>query len=218
MLECVFLPMVPNFVGSAGARYEYESGERPLDGADMTAAFAALEQLRPYLAEDFMTVSVVDAQARFIAGESPLIFEGSWNADMFTVEGLNGDVFSAPPPKGNEPVVVFQSDIGVAMNAATANVDACREFLAWLATRAAAESIQKNFSSGFFSMSGYEVAQENPYAVSFFELAHTYKTDERFIWPKLMDLYNPMNDAVLKVLEGGMTPEDAAGSLAAVAR
>jgi raffinose/stachyose/melibiose transport system substrate-binding protein len=38
-------------------------------------------------------------------------------------------------------------------------------------------------------------------------------TDARFVWPKLMDLYAPMNQEVIALLKGTQTPEGAAAAI-----
>jgi raffinose/stachyose/melibiose transport system substrate-binding protein len=43
------------------------------------------------------------------------------------------------------------------------------------------------------------------------------ETDARFVWPKFMDLYAPMNQAVIRVLKGETTARQAADEMEAVA-
>ena len=63
-------------------------------------------------------------------------------------------------------------------------------------------------------MINFEIQLEDVHANEFLALNLGKQTDARFVWPALMDLYSPMNQAVIGVLKGTMTPQQAADSVA----
>jgi raffinose/stachyose/melibiose transport system substrate-binding protein len=53
----------------------------------------------------------------------------------------------------------------------------------------------------------------DPHANEFLALNSGKETDARFVWPKFLDLYPPMNQAVIQVLKGEITPRQAADKM-----
>jgi raffinose/stachyose/melibiose transport system substrate-binding protein len=66
-------------------------------------------------------------------------------------------------------------------------------------------------------MINFPIQLADPHANEFLALNTGRETDARFVWPKLMDLYAPMNQAVIKVLKGEQTPRQAADAMEAEA-
>jgi raffinose/stachyose/melibiose transport system substrate-binding protein len=54
---------------------------------------------------------------------------------------------------------------------------------------------------------------DDPHANEFLALNNGKDTDARFVWPKFLDLYAPMNQSVIKVLKGEQTPQQAANDM-----
>jgi raffinose/stachyose/melibiose transport system substrate-binding protein len=65
-------------------------------------------------------------------------------------------------------------------------------------------------------MINFEIKLDDPHANEFLALNAGKETDARFVWPALMDLYAPMNQAVIKVMRGEITAQKAADSVAAL--
>ncbi|MGB4406667.1 MAG: hypothetical protein WBI82_07400 [Sphaerochaeta sp.] len=59
----------------------------------------------------------------------------------------------------------------------------------------------------------FAITLENPHANEFLALNAGKQTDARFVWPTLMDLYSPMDQAAIKVKKGDITARQAADSI-----
>ncbi|MDD4302314.1 MAG: carbohydrate ABC transporter substrate-binding protein, partial [Sphaerochaeta sp.] len=88
-----------------------------------------------------------------------------------------------------------------------------KAFLAWLCTEEGATTASQNLPSGYFPMINFPIELEDPHANEFLSLNTGKETDARFVWPKLMNLYSPMNQAVIKVMKGDITAKQAADSV-----
>jgi raffinose/stachyose/melibiose transport system substrate-binding protein len=53
----------------------------------------------------------------------------------------------------------------------------------------------------------------DPHANEFLNLNSGKETDARFVWPKFLDLYAPMDQAVIQVIKGEITPRQAADDM-----
>jgi raffinose/stachyose/melibiose transport system substrate-binding protein len=68
-----------------------------------------------------------------------------------------------------------------------------------------------------FPMVRFPIQISNPIANAFLALNQGKETDVRFVWPKFMDLYAPMNQAVIQVIRGQKTARQAADEMEAEA-
>ena len=91
-----------------------------------------------------------------------------------------------------------------------------KAFLAWLASPEGAALASEQLPTGFYPMINAPITLSDPHANEFLALNTGKETDARFVWPKMMDLYAPMNQEVIKVLKGETTPQAAADALAAL--
>jgi raffinose/stachyose/melibiose transport system substrate-binding protein len=66
-------------------------------------------------------------------------------------------------------------------------------------------------------MINFPIQLSDVHANEFLALNQGKETDARFVWPKLMDLYSPMNHAVIQVLKGEITARQAADAMEAAA-
>jgi len=91
-----------------------------------------------------------------------------------------------------------------------------KHFLRWMATAEFA-SLMVEQLPGFFPMHTNVAASDNPHAEAFLELNDQYPTDIRFAWGKIRDgepgAYKLSLQASVDVINGLITPEEAAGSL-----
>ena len=62
----------------------------------------------------------------------------------------------------------------------------------------------------------FPIKLENLHANEFLALNAGKETDARFVWPKLMHLYAPMNQAVIRVMKGQISAQAAADSVQAL--
>lgn len=222
--EVVMMTLLPNNVGGINGRMAYLNGDRCFNDASMVAAFQQIKDLTPYLPDGFTATDYAGGQQLFVQGKAAMFFDGSWS--ISAVEKLEPSfkwsVFAAPPAAGKDEYISFHMDAAIGMNAATKNADAAKTFLQWLETGKFAEEFG-NDVPGFFGVSKNTPALKDPVATTFLDFNKKAKgTDIRFVWEKLMDApsgqvsaYNAMNDAVIAVLNGKQTPQEAADSLQA---
>ncbi len=211
-LECLFLPMLPNFIGGASERVKYESGEKKMNDANFVAAYKAVGDLAKYLPKGFEAVTYNDSQVLFNTQKAVMFFDGSWTMEVYKDATFDWGVFAVPAPAGRKAIVVFHPDMAITMNSKTKYPDQSKAFLAWLCTSEGATTASANLPLGFFPMINFPIKLTDAHANEFLALNNGKETDARFVWPKLMDLYAPMNQAVIKVLKGEMTPQQAANA------
>ncbi len=215
ILECFFLGMVPSFVGGADERVKYESGEKKMDDPAFVSAYAAIAQTAPYLPSGFEAITYNDSQVLFETEQAVMFVDGSWTAGVYSDAAFDWGVFPIPGPTADSTAITFHPDMAITMNAATAHPDEAKAFLEWLCTKDGATTASKNLPVGYYPMIDFEITLDDPHANEFLAMNTNRDTDARFVWPALMDLYAPMNQAVIQVIKGEMTPEQAASSVAA---
>ncbi|MCR5289343.1 MAG: extracellular solute-binding protein [Treponema sp.] len=216
ILECFFLGgVVPDYVGGAAERVQYEKGSKKLNDAAFVAAYQAMAEVAPYLPKGFEAVTYNDSQILFNTQKAVMFMDGSWTAGVYSDADFEWGVFALPAPKGRKTVICFHPDMALTMNTKTAHPEEAKAFLAWLCTKEGATTASRNLPVGYYPMIKYEIALEDAHANEFLSLNTGKDTDARFVWPALMDLYAPMNQAVISVIKGTQTPQQAADSVAA---
>jgi raffinose/stachyose/melibiose transport system substrate-binding protein len=217
ILEVYFLGMLPNFIGGASERVKYESGEKKLNDASVQAAFQAMADSAKYLPKGYEAVTYNDSQALFNTQQAVMFMDGSWTAGVYSDVPFEWGVFAMPAPRGKQTAVTFHPDMAITWNAKTKYPEECKDFLAWIASREGAVVASANLPLGFFPMINSPIQLADSHANEFLALNSGKETDARFVWPKFMDLYAPMNQAVIRVLKGEMTPRQAADAMESAA-
>jgi len=213
ILECFFLGMLPNYIGGAAERVKYETGAKKLNDADFTAAFQGMADVAKYLPKGFESVTYNDSQALFNTQQAVMFMDGSWTAGVYAGVSFDWGVFAMPAPRGKNTAICFHPDMAITWNAKTKYPQECKDFLAWLATREGATTASAALPLGFFPMINFPIQLADAHANEFLGLNSGKETDARFVWPKFMDLYAPMNQAVIRVLKGEITPRQAADAM-----
>jgi raffinose/stachyose/melibiose transport system substrate-binding protein len=217
ILECFYLGMLPNFIGGGTERAKYESGEKKLNDAAFIASFQALADASKYLTKGFEAVTYNDSQALFNTQQAVMFVDGSWNLSVYIGAPFEWGLFAIPAPKGRSTLISFHPDMAIAYNTSTKYPSECREFLAWLASPEGATVASQFMPEGFFPMISAPIKLADAHANEFLALNTGKDTDARFVWPKFLDLYAPMNQAVIKVLKGEQSPQQAANDMEAAA-
>lgn len=222
--EVVMMALIPNVIGGYEGRMAYLNGERCFNDADMVAAFQQIKDLTPYLPDGFTGIAYYDGQQLFVQGQAAMFFDGSWSISGFEKDApeFKWSAFPVPPPAGKDQHISFHMDAAIGMNTATENADAARTFLTWLTGPEFAEAFG-NGVPGFFPVSKNVPTLTDPVANTFMSFnSQAAGTDIRFVWEKLLaapsgqkDAYTAMNDAVIAVLKGEQTPQEAADALQA---
>jgi raffinose/stachyose/melibiose transport system substrate-binding protein len=217
ILEVFYLGMLPNFVGGGAERAAYESGAKKLNDANFAASFQAVADAAKYLPQGFESVTYNDSQALFNTQQAVMFMDGSWTAGVYADAPFEWGVFAMPAPRGRPTLITFHPDMAITYNKATKYPKECQEFLAWLASPQGAAIASQALPVGFFPMISAPITLDDPHANEFLALNKGRDTDARFVWPKFLDLYAPMNQAVIKVLKGEQTPQQAANDMEAAA-
>jgi raffinose/stachyose/melibiose transport system substrate-binding protein len=217
ILECFFLGMLPNYIGGAAERVKYETGAKKLNDADFTAAFQGMADVAKFLPKGYASVTYNDSQALFNTQQAVMFMDGSWTAGVYSGADFQWGLFAIPAPSGKKTAICFHPDMAITYNAKSKYQQECKDFLAWLSTREGATTASAALPLGFFPMINASIQLADPHANEFLALNSGKETDARFVWPKFMDLYAPMNQAVIQVLNGAMTPRQAADAMEAAA-
>ena len=215
ILEVYFLGIVPNFIGGTSERLKYESGEKKLNDDNFVAAFQAMADSAKYLPKGFESVTYNDSQALFNTQQAVMFMDGSWTIGVYADAKFDWGVFAMPAPQGKKTAICFHPDMAITWNAKTKYPQECKDFLAWLASPQGASTASSALPLGFFPMINAPITLTDPHANAFLALNNGKETDARFVWPKFMDLYAPMNQAVIQVLKGEITPRQAADAMEA---
>jgi len=142
-----------------------------------------------------------------------MFMDGSWTAGVYSGAAFDWGLFAMPAPRGGKTAICFHPDMAITWNAKTKYPQECKDFLAWLATREGATTASKALPLGFFPMINFPIQLADAHANEFLSLNNGKETDARFVWPKFMDLYAPMNQAVIQVIKGEITPRQAADAM-----
>jgi raffinose/stachyose/melibiose transport system substrate-binding protein len=213
ILEVFFLGMLPNFVGGSADRVQYETGAKKLNDAGFTAAFQAMADAAKYLPKGYESVTYNDSQALFNTQQAAMFMDGSWTAGVYDGAPFEWGLFAMPAPRGRPTLITFHPDMAIAYNAKTKYPQECKDFLAWIATREGATVASQNLPLGYFPMINFPIQLTDPHANEFLALNNGKGTDARFVWPKFLELYAPMNQAVIQVIKGERTPRQAADAM-----
>ncbi|MDR1955901.1 MAG: extracellular solute-binding protein [Treponema sp.] len=213
ILEVFYLGMLPNFLGGGTERAAYESGAKKLNDANVIASFQAMADVAKYLPKGFESVTYNDSQALFNTQQAVMFMDGSWTAGVYAGVSFEWGLFAMPAPRGRPTLITFHPDMAITYNKATKYPKECQEFLAWLASPEGATVASKVLPVGFFPMINAPITLDDPHANEFLALNKGKDTDARFVWPKFLDLYAPMNQAVIRVVKGEQTPQQAADAM-----
>ncbi len=217
ILECAFLGMLPNYVGGAAERAKYESGEKKLNDEAFVAAYTDFAKIAPFLPESYTAVGNSDSQQLFIQGRAPMWIDGSWSAgSIATMEpDFEWGVFAIPAPAGKAAGMCFHPDFAMTYNKASENVDAAKAFLAWMISAEGAPVVANLLPAGFYPMVNFPITLEDEHANESLKLNEGKETDARFIWAKMLGLYDGMNKGLIAILSGEKTPQAVADEMVA---
>jgi raffinose/stachyose/melibiose transport system substrate-binding protein len=216
ILETFFFGLLPNYVGTADQRVRYESGELKLNDRNFVAAYQAMADVAQFCPRGFESVTYNDSQVLFNSQRAVMFVDGSWTAGVYKDASFEWGIFAIPAPKGKHTAICFHPDMAITMNTKTKHPEEAKAFLAWLCTEQGATTASKNLPSGYFPMIKFPIKLENLHANEFLALNAGKETDARFVWPKLMHLYAPMNQAVIRVMKGQISAQAAADSVQAL--
>ena len=208
----------PNYWQGEEGRQRLIEGEDAFTDPQYVAVFESIAQWAPYLPDGYEAVTYPDAQNLFTLGQAAIYPTGSWEIALFREQAeFEMGAFKPPLPEGADTCYISDhTDIGVGMNAATEHPEAARTFLEWTTTAEFAE-LYSNALPGFFTLSDHEVALEDPLAQEFVdwrsECESTIRNSYQILSRGEPNLENELWDTSAQVLNGSMSPQEAAEQL-----
>ena len=146
----------PNYWKGEDGRKGLIDGTGKLTDAPYVDTFKALAKWAPYLGDGYKAQNYPDSQNLFGLGKGAIYAAGSWDISTFRGQNVNMGAFKAPPPAGSDCYISDHTDIGIGMNAKSANAADAKVFLDWVGSEEFA-NIFANALPGFFPLSSAKV-------------------------------------------------------------
>ncbi len=204
----------PNYWKGEEGRQALLAGEQSLTDEGWVAPFRQLAKWGNYLGDGYEAQTYPDSQNIFTLGRAAIYPAGSWEISGFNAQAdFEMGAFNPPvAAAGDTCYISDHTDIGIGLNAASANADAARTFLSWVASPEFA-TIFANELPGFFPLSKEPVALEDPLAQEFVswrdKCESTIRSTYQILSRGTPNLENDTWNASVAVIKGDETPEDA---------
>jgi raffinose/stachyose/melibiose transport system substrate-binding protein len=208
----------PNYWKGEEGRLALIKGEQKLTDAPWVEPYAELLKWKPYLGDGFEAQTYSDSQNLFTLGRAAIYPAGSWEIALFNSQAQFKMGAFPPPVKaaGDTCYISDHTDIAIGLNPKSANADAAKKFLSWVASPEFA-TIYANALPGFFSLSSTPVEMQDPLAQEFVSWRQKCKSTIRSTYQILSrgtpNLENETWVESANVINGTDTPEAAAKKL-----
>ena len=208
----------PNYWKGEEGRLALIAGSQKLSDEGWVAPYRQLAKWKDYLGDGFEAQTYPDSQNLFTLGRAAIYPAGSWEISGFRAQaGFEMGAF--PPPvlaAGDTCYISDHTDIGIGLNAASANGEAGKTFLNWVASPEFA-SLYANALPGFFPLSNEAVTLDDPLAQEFVSWRGKCQSSIRSTYQILSrgtpNLENETWNASAAVIKGTETPEAAGARL-----
>ncbi len=210
----------PNYWHGEDGRLGLIDGTKKLTDPEFVAAIAALDAWKPYLPAGQESLKYADMVQLFALGKAAILPDGSWDINQVTANGVNTGVFGPPvPAAGDQRYLQEMPDMAIGINAKSANKEAAKVFLDWIASPDFL-NLYVNKVPGFFAMTKDPVTYTNPLAQEFANLKVGAKLTPRLALDRLSSGTPPLDDEIWRLLQvmfttDTMTPEQVAAELQA---
>ena len=204
----------PNFWKGEEGRKALIAGTEKFTDQAYVDTWAELAKWKDYLPANPEGITYPDAQQYFSTGQAAIYPAGSWDIAFFEGQGMNVGFFGPPvAAAGDTCYISDHTDIALGMNAKSANQEAAKTFLDWVASDEFA-SLYSNALPGFYSLSNNPVTISDPVAQEAVNLRQTCESTIRNSYQILSrgtpNLENELWAVSAAVVNGTMTPADAA--------
>jgi len=202
----------PNYWKGEDGRKKLIDGSAKLTDPEYVNTLAALAKWAPYLGDGYKAQTYPDSQNLFGLGKGAIYAAGSWDISTFRGQDVPMGAFKAPPPAGSDCYISDHTDIGIGMNAKSANQEDAKKFLDWVGSEEFA-NIFANSLPGFFPLSSAKVTLSDDVAQTFVgwrgECKSTIRNSYQILSRGTPNLENEMWNVSAQVLNGTLTPEAA---------
>lgn len=158
----------PNYWKGEEGRLALIKGDQKLTDKDWVEPYAELAKWKGYLGDGFEAQTYSDSQNLFTLGRAAIYPAGSWEIGLFNSQA-QFKMGAFPPPvakAGDTCYISDHTDIAIGLNPKSANADAAKAFLSWVASPEFAD-IYANALPGFFSLNSKPVEMKDPLAQEF---------------------------------------------------
>lgn len=194
------------------------AGAQKLSDAPYVSTLRELQTWRAYLPPNFQKLTYHEARDLFIMGKAAIYPAVSWDlAPIRAISKIRLGAFKPPRIKDDQDCfVTMQPDIGIGINANSPNKFEARAFLDFVASKDFAELLANNVP-GLFPMTDEPTTLTDDVARAFVSWRDVCKTTIRLSSQTLNrgtpQLENELWRTSAQVLEGALSPEDAAKQL-----
>jgi raffinose/stachyose/melibiose transport system substrate-binding protein len=205
----------PNYWKGEEGRKGLIAGTEKFSDPQYVAVWEQLARWAPYLSEGFEAQTYPDSQNLFTLGQSAIYPAGSWDISLFNQQAdFEMGAFKPPAPAGAEKCYISDhTDIALGLNAASANSEAAKTFLSWVASAEFA-GLYSNALPGFYSLSNEPVEIADPLAAEFVswrgECESTIRNSYQILSRGEPNLENELWRVSAEVINGTLAPADAA--------
>jgi len=158
----------PTYWKGEEGRLALIKGDQKLTDPAWVEPYATLAKWKDYLGDGFEAQSYPDSQNLFTLGRAAIYPAGSWEISGFNTQA-QFKMGAFPPPvrnAGDTCYISDHNDIAIGLNPKSANADAAKTFLSWVASPEFA-AIYANALPGFFSLSSTPVKMDDALAQEF---------------------------------------------------
>ncbi|WP_411032599.1 ABC transporter substrate-binding protein [Shinella sp. BYT-45] len=194
------------------------AGTQKLTDEPWVEPFRVLAKWKDYLGDGFEAQTYPDSQNLFTLGRAAIYPAGSWEIGLFNTQAQFKMGAFPPPVKnaGDTCYISDHNDIGIGLNAKSANAEAARKFLSFVASPEFAD-IYANSLPGFFSLNSTAVKMNDPLAQEFVSWREkcqpTIRSTYQILSRGTPNLENETWTESANVINGTDTPEVAAEKL-----
>jgi raffinose/stachyose/melibiose transport system substrate-binding protein len=215
------MSIAANFLGGPEGRAQLMQTDGTslcYDDTRVVRAFQAIDDLKPFLPDNAATINSQTSKELFLQEKAAMLFGGSWDLQKISNEAdFNWDVFAVPASFVQETYVIFQPDIGIGVNRATAHPDEAKLFLEWLMTKDAV-SLTAQKLPGFYPLSNIEVTKgSDPNDAKFLKLVNDYPADIRWMYTEISNkspsALEIVRQSLYEMMAFDLAPQEAASRL-----